>query len=237
MFSAFDILLRLPLFQGMSRDDLTEVIAHTKLEFVKVQTHHVIAKEGDRCHKLIFILNGNVEVSTKLHIQRTTQEGTSLLLKGEARRGLSETLHSPIVLQPERLFGLHQQYTHTFMAATPCQMLIIQKQDIMKLASTYPIFQINLLNILSTKVQKMENRQWMTTPVSLRKRLVNFFVSRCLYPAGEKDFKMRMTDLAHELNCSRLDISKCLNAMQEEQLLILSRGRITIPHLEHLIQL
>lgn len=148
-----------------------------------------------------------------------------------------ETLHSPIVLQPERLFGLHQQYTHTFMTATPCQMLIIQKQDIMKLASTYSIFQINLLNILSTKVQKMENRQWMTTPVSLRKRLVNFFVSRCLYPAGEKDFKMRMTDLAHELNCSRLDISKCLNAMQEEQLLILSRGRITIPHLEHLIQL
>jgi CRP-like cAMP-binding protein len=221
MFSAFDILLRLPLFQGMSRDDLTEVIAHTKLEFVKVQTHHVIAKEGDRCDQLTFILNGNVTVVTTLNTHSS----------------LTETLHSPIVLQPERLFGLHQQYTHTFMAATPCQMLIIQKQDIMKLASTYPIFQINLLNILSTKVQKMENRQWMTTPVSLRKRLVNFFVSRCLYPAGEKDFKMRMTDLAHELNCSRLDISKCLNAMQEEQLLILSRGRITIPHLEHLIQL
>jgi len=221
MFSAFDILLRLPLFQGMSRDDLTEVIAHTKLEFVKVQTHHVIAKEGDRCDQLTFILNGNVTVVTTLNTHSS----------------FTETLHSPIVLQPERLFGLHQQYTHTFMAATPCQMLIIQKQDIMKLASTYPIFQINLLNILSTKVQKMENRQWMTTPVSLRKRLVNFFVSRCLYPAGEKDFKMRMTDLAHELNCSRLDISKCLNAMQEEQLLILSRGRITIPHLEHLIQL
>jgi len=221
MFSAFDILLRLPLFQGMSRDDLTEVIAHTKLEFVKVQTHHVIAKEGDRCDQLTFILNGNVTVVTTLNTHSS----------------FTETLHSPIVLQPERLFGLHQQYTHTFLAATPCQMLIIQKQDIMKLASTYPIFQINLLNILSTKVQKMENRQWMTTPVSLRKRLVNFFVSRCLYPAGEKDFKMRMTDLAHELNCSRLDISKCLNAMQEEQLLILSRGRITIPHLEHLIQL
>lgn len=221
MFSAFDILLRLPLFQGMSRDDLTEVIAHTKLEFVKVQTHHVIAKEGDRCDQLTFILNGNVTVVTTLNTHSS----------------FTETLHSPIVLQPERLFGLHQQYTHTFMAATPCQMLIIQKQDIMKLASTYPIFQINLLNILSTKVQKMENRQWMTTPVSLRKRLVNFFVSRCLYPAGEKNFKIRMTDLAHELNCSRLDISKCLNAMQEEQLLILSRGRITIPHLEHLIQL
>jgi CRP-like cAMP-binding protein len=186
-----------------------------------VQTHHVIAKEGDRCDQLTLILNGNVTVVTTLNTHSS----------------FTETLHSPIVLQPERLFGLHQQYTHTFMAATPCQMLIIQKQDIMKLASTYPIFQINLLNILSTKVQKMENRQWMTTPVSLRKRLVNFFVSRCLYPAGEKDFKMRMTDLAHELNCSRLDISKCLNAMQEEQLLILSRGRITIPHLEHLIQL
>jgi MarR-like DNA-binding transcriptional regulator SgrR of sgrS sRNA len=46
---------------------------------------------------------------------------------------------------------------------------------------------------------------------------------------------MRMNDLAHELNCSRLEVSKLLNTMQEEKLLILSRGKITIPHLEHLI--
>ena len=230
MFSAFDILLRLPLFQGMSRDDLTEVVAHTKLEFAKVQPHHIIAKEGDRCDKLTFILNGTVTVVTTLNTQH------SLLPPYSGRAGVSlEPLHSPIVLQPERLFGLHQQYSHTFIAATPCQLLIIQKQDIMNLSSTYAIFQINLLNMLSSQVQKMENRQWQTAPASLRKRLVNFFVSRCLYPAGEKCFKMRMNDLAHELNCSRLEVSKLLNTMQEEKLLILSRGKITIPHLEHLI--
>ena len=233
MFSAFDLLLRLPLFQGMSRDDLTEVVAHTKLEFVKVQPHHVIAKEGDVCDKLTFILKGSVTVSTTFNIHFSSRN-YALSIKHYA---LEEPLHSPIVLQPERLFGLHQQYSHTFIADTPCQLLIIQKQDIMNLSSTFPIFQINLLNILSTQVQKLENRQWQTAPASQRKRLVNFFVSRCLYPAGEKCFKMRMNDLAHELNCSRLDVSKLLNTMQEEKLLFLSRGKITIPHLEHLIQL
>lgn len=44
-----------------------------------------------------------------------------------------------------------------------------------------------------------------------------------------------MERLAAEVNDSRLDISRALNKMQNEGLLQLSRGRITIPALEKLI--
>ena len=44
-----------------------------------------------------------------------------------------------------------------------------------------------------------------------------------------------MNQLAGELNDSRLNISRALNEMQHDGLLVLSRGRIDIPSLEHLM--
>jgi biotin operon repressor len=44
-----------------------------------------------------------------------------------------------------------------------------------------------------------------------------------------------MTQLAEELNDSRLNISIALNSMQDDGLIILSRGMITIPKLEKVI--
>ena len=44
-----------------------------------------------------------------------------------------------------------------------------------------------------------------------------------------------MQHIADELNDSRLDISRALNAMQEDGQLTLHRGRIEIPMLERLL--
>ena len=44
-----------------------------------------------------------------------------------------------------------------------------------------------------------------------------------------------MEQLAREVNDSRLDVSRALNAMQRDGLLVLRRGRIEIPSLEHLL--
>jgi DNA-binding GntR family transcriptional regulator len=43
-----------------------------------------------------------------------------------------------------------------------------------------------------------------------------------------------MERLAQEMNDSRLDVSRALNAMQAEGLLRLHRGRIEVPSLERL---
>ena len=64
---------------------------------------------------------------------------------------------------------------------------------------------------------------------------MRFFFSRCLYPAGAKTFYILMNQIAAELNDSRLDISRTLNAMQAKGLLTLYRGRIEIPMLERLL--
>ena len=57
-------LLSLPLFQGLSKGDLEEVVTHTRLGFETYNEGQYIVQENAPCHQLIFILKGDFEVET-----------------------------------------------------------------------------------------------------------------------------------------------------------------------------
>ncbi len=97
------------------------------------------------------------------------------------------------------------------------------------------MFRLNMFNLLAAHAQRLEHRAWRSAPQSLRERIIRFFFSRCLYPAGPKTFYILIQQIAQELNDSRLDISNALNQMQADQMITLHRGRIEIPMLERLL--
>lgn len=49
----YDILLSLPLFLGMSRNDLHEAAGKTRFDFLKVPEGEAIVKDGERCLSLL----------------------------------------------------------------------------------------------------------------------------------------------------------------------------------------
>lgn len=216
----YDKLLQFPLFQGMSHADLMEVVGHTKLGFSKRPEGQRIARDGDICDHLIFLTTGTLTVETASY-DHTCR--------------VSETVNAPYAIQSEQLFGLTQRYTSTFKTLTECNFITIDKQEVLLLLETQLVFRLNMLNMLAADAQRMRHRAWRSAPQSLRDRIIRFFFSRCLYPAGPKTFYILMNQIAAELNDSRLDISRALNEMQADGLLTLHRGRIEIPMLERLL--
>ena len=216
----YDQLLQFTLFQGMSRADLMEVVTHTKLGFQKFGTAHVVAREGDACSHLIFLISGALQSDTESddHSCRVT-----------------ESMTAPYVIQPERLFGMTQRYASTFRTTADSSFITIDKQEVLLLLETQLVFRLNMLNLLAAETHRMSHIAWRSAPKSLRERIVRFFFLRCIYPAGPKTFHILMKQIATELNASRLDISHTLNAMQHEGLLSLHRGRIEIPFIERLL--
>ena len=97
------------------------------------------------------------------------------------------------------------------------------------------MFRLNLLNIFATQTQKTSRLLWQHVPDSLEDRIVRFFAQHCIYPAGPKVFHILMNRLADELNDSRLDVSRALNALQREGKIVLHRGRVEIPQMERLL--
>lgn len=215
----YDNLLALPLFLGMSRDDLQKAAGQTRFDFRKIEPNTVIAAKGDPCSHLYFLLDGKVKVQTCCKDNSYSME---------------ETLTPPDAFQPERLFGLHQHFTHTYTALTPCSLLCITKQEALQLSTDFIIFRINLLNLISTQSQRYNWRTLQTPPLTLDERIARFFSSLCIRPEGEKTLHITMRRLALENNDTRINVSRALNRLQARGLLRLQRGRITVPSMENL---
>ena len=216
----YDKLLQFSLFQGMSRDDLELVAGHTRFGFVKVQQGKTVVKEGAACTHLYFLINGTIRVESRSDDHSYT---------------VIEQMQAPYILQPEAIFGYQQRYTQTILAQTDTNFITIGKDEVVRLSEDFLVFRLNLLNIFATQTQKLAHQYWRHYPQSLRERLIRFFVQHSVYPAGPKMFHILMNQLAGELNDSRLNVSRVLNEMQADGLIILHRGRIEIPLLERIL--
>lgn len=216
----YDHLLRFPLFQGLSRTELMQMAGNTKFGFLKVAAGKMVVKEGDACQMFYFLVSGQLALVTR---------------SDDRRYYVEESLSAPWLLQPDVLFGVHTRFSSSVRTVTESHFITLSKDEVLRLLDDFLIFRLNLLNLLSTQSQRRGRQQWRRTPASLRQRIVRFLMDHCVYPAGAKMVYILMEQLAHELNDSRLDISRALNALQADGLLVLHRGRIEVPSLERLI--
>lgn len=216
----YTLLSHLPLFQGMSLSELDEVVSKVRFDFSKIKAGDDIVSDGQRVDKLLFIIKGNVAVST---------------VSDDRGYKFFEYLQVPCVLQPERLFGLTQRYSRSFRAEEECHVMAIDKADVMSLTSASEIFRLNVMNILCTMVQRSQRYPWHNKPADIHRKIFSFIENRCLRPAGKKILYIGMVRLAKEIGESRQNVSDELNAMHECGMIILQRGIITVPALEKLL--
>lgn len=216
----YEKLLLFPLFQGMSRDDLEQVAGHTRFGFSKINAGSTVVDEGEDCRQLYFLINGSLRVET------TADDGGYRV---------AEQLEAPVILQPEAIFGYTQRYSHTYIAQTDANFIIVGKDEVLRLSEDFLVFRLNLLNLYATQTQKTSRMLWQYVPDSLERRIVRFFAQHCIYPAGPKVFHILMNRLASELNDSRLNVSRALNDLQGEGKVVLRRGRVEIPLMERLL--
>lgn len=212
-------LVLIPLFQGMSKSELTQVIGQTKLRFLKFAKGKTIKQENDPCDQLMFLINGEIDMIT---------------FADDRSYSVEEHFAPPYTLQMEHFFGLTQRYTHTFIARTTCHFVSIDKNDMLKLTDDYIIFRMNLINIISTCAQKAQRTPWRFRDTGTRQQIIRFFEERCSKPAGHKTVRIKIAQLAAELHESRLNVSQELNKMRSEGLLNFTRGIIDIPNFETL---
>ncbi len=219
MLQLYDKLIELPLFIGISTDELSDIVGQTKFGFHKLAVDRPLVSTDDKCTQLFFLMSGTLRVVS---------------YADNYRYRIEEELSAPTVIQPEHLFGLQQRYTKDFIAHTDCSLLSLDKAEVLRLLDSYLIFRLNLLNSISMQAQRVSRIPWRQQTSDIRQQFVNFLRLRCLTQAGCKVLRIRMEELAKELHQSRLNVSRMLNALQNEGLLTMSRGIIIVPQLETL---
>lgn len=73
-----EMMLRLPLFQGMSSDELFEVIERMVFTFRKYEDGKLIYKQGEPCKELAFLMKGTLLVETEAYNARLSFTETQI---------------------------------------------------------------------------------------------------------------------------------------------------------------
>ena len=216
----YDTLLSLPLFQGMSQTDFNSLLQKIRLDFIRYEDGDVIIEKGNRCGSLAFLINGTVESS------RSGMDGNFTF---------SELIEAPFLIEPYSMFGRAGSYQRTYTAIGSCSFLMVDKQYIYTELGKYNICRMNLLNILSGRVQQLDSHIWSLDGMSLRERIIRFFKGLSDIQSGQKRLAIKMNDLATLMDATRLNVSRELNALEKDGLISLRRKEIFIPALENLI--
>ena len=217
MDTMFDTLLQLPLFQGLAHEDFTSILDKVKLHFTKHKPGETIATAGDSCDRLIFILKGTVSATTPAD-QHSFQ--------------FTEQFTAPCLLEPYSMFGMYTTFAATYTAIEETHTIGIGKRFVMNELFKYEIFRLNYLNIICNRAQTLQRRLRAPYVGDVKERIIRFIANLAERPTGEKSVKIKMEELAHICNETRINVSKTLNSLQNQGLLELHRGEIVVPRLE-----
>lgn len=214
MDSIFETLMDLPLFQGVSREKLAELIEKTPFHFLKFTDGQTIASAGDTCTHIRFIISGKAVVETPAQSLRVT---------------VSETLTAPAVIGPEYLFGLNTSYPFSVTAKGTCGVLQITKADYVNILNSDRVFLFNVLNILSRNAQHGTANLLAVSSGSVAERLAFVVLSLTHHGATDIRINYKQRDLCALISTQRTTLVSAVAKMQEEGILTLTPSEIIIP--------
>lgn len=213
MESMYEKLMELPLFQGVSRDKLSELIEKTPFHFVKYTRGEQIVSVNDVCSHIRFIISGDVHID---------------IASANMKVVVSETLSGPEVIGPDYLFGRNTFYPFNATALTDCGILQIVKSDFINILMSDKVFLFNMLNMLSRNSQKGTFGILALSSGSIAERLA--FIITSLTQRGSKDIKLayKQKDLCSILGVQRSSLINALEHLQDNEIIEYSLSEIKV---------
>lgn len=222
MDSMYEQLMVLPLFKGVSRDRISEIVGQNKFHFIKYPEQTTIIKAGERCTHITFLISGSVR---------------SVISSRDGRFSVGQTLKAPDVFTPEYLFGRSTNYPCTVSTLETTGLLKISKEDYMNILHTDEVFMFNFLNIISRNAQKSIDGILALTDGTMEERIA-FWIACLSQPSGQ-DIRLicRHRDLTTLFGVTRQSLKAALDGLKERGMIDYTPNEIFVLNRRELITL
>lgn len=209
----YEFLLSLPLFSGISKEKILQVVGNTKLHFLKYTPGETILRAGDPCTHIKFVISGSVRQS---------------IANADGRFTVSQTLPAPAVIAPEFIFGRVTRYPCTVVAREGAGLLQIAKADYLHLLHSDSIFLFNYLNLLSMNAQKTVDGILAVATGSLEERIAFWIVALTQRGGTEITMSCRQRDLYALFGVQRSSFIAALDDMKAKGIIDYTNTEIRI---------
>ena len=154
--SVVEAILGLPLFQGITRNQLQELLEKFPFHFLKYSDAEPVIAAGDTCTHLKFVISGAVRITSR---------------NSRLPVSVSHSLSAPDVLLPENLFGMDTAYSCDVIAEGDCGIMQIAKAHYFEMLQVNQVLLLNALNRLSYGAQAQRSMLRTLTSCTVEQRL------------------------------------------------------------------
>lgn len=220
MNSMYEILMGLPLFQGVSHSKISELIEKIKFHFLKYLNNEQFIEASDNCNQIKFLISGKARVE---------------IFNQNRRIRISQTLSAPNVIGVEYLFGRSTVYPYNVYAEPDAGILQIEKADYLEILKSDSIFLFNMLNYLSRNSQTPMEAVLSLTSGSIAERFAFWITSLTYKNASNIVVNCKQKDMYTMLGVQRSSFMNMLNELKEMDIVDYTPTSIDVKDREKLV--
>lgn len=211
MNSMFDKLLQLPIFMGLTRDQMTEILEKVPFHFQKFKPGEIMCHPGDLCENVTFVLSGKLRQVTPTFCNRVT---------------ITQDFLAPHTLSFDNLFGADIHHLSALYAVETTGVMQLSKEHFLKCLQINPILLINTMNILSTHAQKQHKAMDFSGETDPVLRLSSWMLAFSDRPATTIAFDAKVTDWCNMLQLDQAGFWRCVAMLEGEKVVEVLDGKL-----------
>ncbi len=213
MEEIISILEHVPVFKGIGRNLLAELLNNSTYQVRSFEKGRLIFQSGDPVDKLIVLIEG------KISAEMLDPSGKALKI---------EDAIAPQTLASAFMYGDKQQIPVNVTAITDCKLLYIPKFGFQHMLMQSEILLSNYINIISTRAQFLSDKVKFMSFNTIRQKLAHFLLDRMEAQGEPFHARMSQTAMAELFGVARPSLARCISEMEDEGILFCERGYYTI---------
>lgn len=200
----YELLKQLPVFQGVSTEQLTSIIEKIPFEFSQYEPDDIILRQGENCGAMTFILSGTVRSLTptfgdKVHIL--------------------QEFDGPYTMPFYNLFGAETHLHDTLVAVTRVGIMRLNKINVLKVLQQNNILLINVMNMLCTNAQKQHKAMDFSGESDPVLRLASWMLAFTERSAGNIILDAKTEDWCDLLQVDEASFWRCVATFEGQSIL------------------
>jgi len=200
----FSLLSRSPLFTGLSSPETENVLKEVPHKIRKFPSGSLIAQSGDQVTSLILIIAGVVKGEMV--------DFTGRIIK-------IEDISAPQALAAAFLFGNRNQFPVNVVAISDTTLMVIEKNNFLKLLRIDGRILANFLNMISNRSQFLSEKIKFLNFKTIRGKLAQFILQNTTSERFSFRLDMTQTDLADYFGVARPSLARALKELEDEKLI------------------
>lgn len=209
----YEQLSRSPVFKGTPAHEVKELLNRVQHRFIAYKKGKTIASRGDRCEKLMILINGSVR-------------GEMIDFNGKAIE--IETIHAPRPIAPGFIFGKNNIFPVDVVAEQDITVLSIPKASLIQLIQLDKTVLNNYLDIISNRAYFLSERLWFMSFKTIKEKFAHYIFT--LLKPGENKVVLpkNQQELSEFFGVSRPSLARVIGEMEEAQIIEHNRKEIVI---------